>query len=61
VQFIAETLHKNVTPRMPVASAVSSLEKGKIKGKGKVIPVLSTEHHAMKACWGSGRITSLIL
>jgi hypothetical protein len=22
------------------------------KGKGKVVPVLITEHRAMKACWG---------
>jgi hypothetical protein len=30
--------------------------------KGKVIPVLFyTEHHAMKAYWGSGRIAPLIL
>jgi hypothetical protein len=29
--------------------------KGKGKGKGKVLPVLFlTEHHAMKAFWGSG-------
>jgi hypothetical protein len=25
---------------------------GKGKGKGKVIPVLLTEHHAMKVYWG---------
>jgi len=26
-----------------------------VKGKGKVVPVLFlTEHHAMKAYWGSG-------
>jgi hypothetical protein len=24
----------------------------KYKGKGKVVPVLLTEHHAMKAYWG---------
>jgi hypothetical protein len=24
----------------------------RIKGKGKVVPVLLTEHHAMKAYWG---------
>jgi hypothetical protein len=24
--------------------------------KGKIIPVLLTEHHAMKAYWGSGGI-----
>jgi hypothetical protein len=32
------------------------------KGKGKVVPVLFlTEHHAMKAYWGSGGIAPLIL
>jgi hypothetical protein len=31
------------------------------KGKGKVVPVLLTEHHAMKAYWGSGCIAPLIL
>jgi hypothetical protein len=33
-----------------------------IKGKGKVVPVIfSTEHHAMKAYWGSGDIVLRIL
>jgi hypothetical protein len=27
---------------------------------GKVVPVLLTEHHAMKAYWGSGGIAPLI-
>jgi hypothetical protein len=32
------------------------------KGKGKVVPVLFlTQHHAMKAYWGSGDITLRIL
>jgi hypothetical protein len=31
----------------------------KVKGKGKVVPVLLTKHHAMKACWGSGCILIL--
>jgi hypothetical protein len=31
------------------------------KGKGKVIPVLSTQHHVMKAYWRSGGITAYIL
>jgi hypothetical protein len=33
------------------------------KGKCKVVPVLFflTEHHAMKAYWGSGGVTPLIL
>jgi hypothetical protein len=31
------------------------------KGKGKVVPVLLTEHHAIKAYWGSGGIAPLIL
>jgi hypothetical protein len=29
--------------------------------KGKVVPVLSIEHHAIKAYWGSGSIAPLIL
>jgi hypothetical protein len=29
--------------------------------KGKVVPVLLTEHHAMKTYWGSGGIAQLIL
>jgi hypothetical protein len=34
----------------------------KLKGKkGKVVPVLLTKHHAMKAYWGSGCIAPLIL
>jgi hypothetical protein len=33
-----------------------------IEGKVKVVPVLFlTEHHAMKAYWGSGGIAPLIL
>jgi hypothetical protein len=39
-----------------------------VKGKGKVVPVkvkvkmfLCSEHHAMKAYWGSGGIAPLIL
>jgi hypothetical protein len=32
-----------------------------MEGKGKVIPVLSTEHHAMKAYRWSGGIAPLIL
>jgi len=29
--------------------------------KGKVVPVLLTEHHAMKACWECGGIAPRIL
>jgi hypothetical protein len=29
--------------------------------KGKVVPVLLTEHHAINAYWGSGGIAPLIL
>jgi hypothetical protein len=29
---------------------------GKAKGKSKVVPVLLTEHNAMKAYWGNGYI-----
>jgi hypothetical protein len=33
-----------------------------IKGKGKVAPVIFfTEHHAMKAYWGSGGIAPLVI
>jgi hypothetical protein len=32
-----------------------------VKVKGKFVPVLLTEHHAMKAYWGSGGIAPLIL
>jgi hypothetical protein len=35
--------------------------KGKGKGKDKVVPVLLTEHHAMKSYWGSGVIAPPIL
>jgi hypothetical protein len=31
------------------------------KGKVKVVPVLFTEHHALKAYWGSGDIAPHIL
>jgi hypothetical protein len=35
---------------------------GHVSCKGKVAPVLLyTEHKAMKACWGNGGITPLIL
>jgi len=30
------------------------------KGKGKVVPVILTKHHAMKAYWGSGGIAPRI-
>jgi hypothetical protein len=32
-----------------------------IQGKGKVVPVLLTEHHAMKTYWGSGDTVPRIL
>jgi hypothetical protein len=32
-----------------------------VKVKGKVVPVLSAEHHAMEAYWGSGGTAPLIL
>jgi hypothetical protein len=36
--------------------------KGKDKGKDKIVPALFlTEHHAMKAYWGSGGIAPLVL
>jgi hypothetical protein len=31
------------------------------KGKGEVVPVFLTEHHAMKTYWGSGGIAPRIL
>jgi hypothetical protein len=37
------------------------IETIKGKGKGNVIPVLSTEHHAMEAYWGSGGTAPRIL
>jgi hypothetical protein len=38
------------------------LELGQRKGKGKVVPVIFlTDHHAMKAYWGSGGVAALIL
>jgi len=33
----------------------------KIEGKGKIVPELLNEHHAMKAYWGSVRIAPCIL
>jgi hypothetical protein len=36
-------------------------EPDTVKVKGKVVPVFLTEHHAMKAYWGSGGIAPLIL
>jgi len=33
----------------------------KVYGKGKVIPVLLTEHHAMKVYWRSGSIAPSVL
>jgi hypothetical protein len=33
---------------------------GKGKGKGKLVPVLLTEHHAMKTYWGSGFIAPFV-
>jgi hypothetical protein len=30
-------------------------------GKGKIVPVLLAEHHAIKAYWGSGGIAPIIL
>jgi len=42
---------------VPCAEVLNAL-----KVKGKVVPVLLlTEHHAMKAYWGSGGIAPLIL
>jgi hypothetical protein len=55
------------TPMPVVIFTANDLKKADIlkqinicKGKGKVV-LLLTEHHAMKACWGSGSIASLIL
>jgi hypothetical protein len=38
-----------------------SYQLGTNPGKGKVVPVFLTKHHAMKAYWGSGGITPLII
>jgi hypothetical protein len=35
--------------------------QGRYKGEGKVVPVLQTEHHDLKAYWGSGGIDPRIL
>jgi hypothetical protein len=35
--------------------------KSKAKGKGKVVPVLLTEHHAMEVYTGNGSIAPRIL
>jgi hypothetical protein len=35
--------------------------KVKVRDKGKFVPVLLAEHHAMKAYWGSGGIAPFIL
>jgi len=38
------------------------LKTKQCRGKGKVVPVLLlTEHHAIKAYWGSGVVAPLIL
>jgi hypothetical protein len=39
------------------------LRETKVKGKVKVVPVLFflTEHHAMKAYWGSEGVAPLVL
>jgi hypothetical protein len=36
-------------------------KKENMKVKGKVVPVLLTKHHAIKAYWGSGGTAPLIL
>jgi hypothetical protein len=41
--------------------AKTNLAYVKVKGEGKVIPVLLIEHHAMKAYWGSRNIAPCIL
>jgi hypothetical protein len=33
-------------------TTLSELNNKKVKKKGKVVPVLLTEHHTMKAYWG---------
>jgi hypothetical protein len=38
---------------------INDVSRGKVKGK--VVPVLLTEHHAVKKYWGSGGIAPLIL
>jgi hypothetical protein len=44
---------------LPVTNVTKVKRKGKVKGKVPVL--LLTEHHAMKASWGSGGIAPLIL
>jgi hypothetical protein len=48
-------VYKNMVPYQLVRSSIFRL------GKCKVFPVLSTEHHAMKAYWGSEGIALRIL
>jgi hypothetical protein len=31
---------------------LDAIHKSKGKGKGKIVPVILTQHHAMKAYWG---------
>jgi hypothetical protein len=42
-------------------NGISNIVTLKGKGEGKIIPVLLTEHHTMKAYWGSGGIAPRIL
>jgi hypothetical protein len=44
-----------------INNTVNALSRFSFKGKGKVVPVLLTKHHAMKAYWGSGCIAPLVL
>jgi hypothetical protein len=39
----------------------SSVMQGKGKGKGKVVPVFLTKHHAMTVYWGSAGIAPRIV
>jgi hypothetical protein len=47
--------------RLTTCTLHQILLKVKVKVKGEVVLVLLTEHHAMKAYWGSGGIDPRIL
>jgi hypothetical protein len=52
---------RGAIPPLPNMPSRRGTQLKKHKGKGKVVPVLLTDHHAMTAYWGSGDIAPLIL
>jgi hypothetical protein len=57
------TAHFHLEPKLRKRGAILLLlHTFSCKGKGKVVPaLLLTEHHAVKAYWGSGGIAPRIL